>query len=421
MSENVVVTGMGVVSPYGTSLEDFGRALQEGDSAISYLASDVDTDPFYQTLAGAHLKQDLLRKKLKEHQSDNNDEINRFLLRSSSSMQAATLSTQEAWKNSGLNSYKYDSRRVGIVVAGNNINQKYLSDTYERYREKTKYISASHVLQYQDTNYTGVLSELFGLNGESYTVGAASASGNVAIIKAFRMIKHGYLDVCIVLGPLTQLSRFELQSFINCGAYGGVDIEGCPTEASRPFDKKHRGFVLGAASGTLILESEKHAKARGAKSIASVLGASIYLDGNHSSDPSLDGQIKVMKEAIDDAKTSPKEINYLNAHATSTPLGDRTEVKAIESMFNGNLDLWVNSSKGMLGHCLFSAGVVETIASILQMNGGYIHKNLNLETPISEHLRLSYETQLGETINVFMKNAFGFGGFNSSTIFGKGV
>jgi malonyl-ACP decarboxylase len=422
-----VVTGMGVVSPYGLTLMDFERSLRAGDSAISYLASAVDEGSFYQELAGAHLEQKVLREKLAQDKNKYSDEIGRLLARGSLSLQSAALSTQEAWENAGLDNYARDARysdcahRIGIVVAGNNIDQQSLSHTYERYREKTKYISASHALQYQDTHYVGVLSELFGLKGESHTVGAASASGNVAIITASRMIRHGYLDACVVLGPLTRLSRFELQSFINCGAYGGVDIEGLPAQASRPFDEEHRGFVLGAASGALILEAEGHAQTRGVAIQARVLGACIRLDGNHSSDPSLEGQIAVMKGAMAEAGVSVEEIHYLNAHATSTPLGDRTEVEAIETLFARNPDLWVNSTKGMIGHCLNAAGVVETIASILQMNGGYIHENLNLEKPISERLRLSRRTELNQSISVFMKIAFGFGGFNSSTIFGKGT
>lgn len=234
------------------------------------------------------------------------------------------------------------------------------------------------------------------------------------------MVQSGAADVCVVIGTLADFSKVEFQGFQSIGALGGHSFMDSPDEACRPFDLKHEGFIYGQGSACLILESLKSAKNRGVKVLAQILGCSEVLDGNRFSDCKLEGEVRSMKLAIKNANLSICDISYINAHGTSTPLGDNTELTAIRNVYGDRAnDIWINSTKGLTGHCLYSAGVVEAIATILQINNGFIHPNINLNDPIEANFKFADKVAVNEVVNIAVSHAFGFGGINSAIVIGN--
>jgi malonyl-ACP decarboxylase len=221
----------------------------------------------------------------------------------------------------------------------------------------------------------------------------------------------------MVVGSLADLSPMEMQGFVNIGGMGGKAFSDEPARACRPFDSAHEGFIYGQGSGCIILESGECARKRKTSILASMPGGAVVLDGNRLSNPNEDGEVRVMEEALRQAGIGYQELDYINAHGTSTPLGDETEIKAIKRVLKERLtQVWVNSTKSMTGHCLYSAGVIEAIASIIQMREGFVHPNLNLEHPIDSECRFSGAVTVPAEIKTAMSNSFGFGGINTSII-----
>jgi malonyl-ACP decarboxylase len=272
-----------------------------------------------------------------------------------------------------------------------------------------------------DTDHVGTLSEIFQIQGEGFTTGGSSASGNVAIIKACQAIRWGILDSCVVVGALADLSPMELQGFYNLGAMGGKRFHDQPGKACRPFDKDHEGFIYGQAGGCLVLESWESAQKRGIPILAQIAGGALVLDGNRLPNPNTHGEARAMTSALKQAGVQPGDIDYLNAHGSSSPLGDETEIDAVKKVFKENIShLRINSTKSLTGHCLTAAGVIETIATIIQMKEGFIHPNLNLEHPIDDECKFSRQQSIETSISTAMNNSFGFGGINTSVIIKKG-
>lgn len=418
----VVVTGMGVINSIGHNCKEFCNSLKNGASGIadsSYfneLARDIKVAAEIKNFSLTYFIQ---RQNLKE---DFYTRLKPFIgRRSTMAMDTVIASAVQAYQMADLlNDIDTYSNNTSIVVAGSNLNQLLYHTIEKRYCNSIEYVSPNYALQFFDTNYIGVLSEIFKIGGEGITVGGASASGNSAIIQAYRLIASGTADICLVAGTINNFSPYELQSFRNLGALGGTEFANQPELSCRPFDSKHEGFILGQGSGCIILEAESTALKRGAKPLAVVLGGSIKLDSNHLSDARIDGEYEVMKNAIKAAQVDVDKIDYINAHGTSTPLGDEVEALAIKKLLGeGAGRVWVNSTKSMVGHCIFSAGIIEAIASILQMQEGFIHPNLNLENPILKELKFAGRESIKENIHVMLNNSFGFGGINTSIVLGR--
>jgi malonyl-ACP decarboxylase len=310
---------------------------------------------------------------------------------------------------------------LGIVAAGNNLSQNYHYGLLCKFQSTPQYLTPKYAIHYMDTDHVGTLSEIFKIQGEGFTVGGASASGNAAIIKGCQLIQLGILDACVIVGAMADLSPLELQGFYNVGALGGKRFRDQPDKACRPFDKDHEGFIYGQAGGSLILESPDSAQKRNVPPLAEIGGGALVLDGNRLPNPNADGEARAMESALKQAGIKPGEVNYLNAHGTSSPLGDETEIKAVKQVFKESIShLWINSTKGLTGHCLTAAGVIEGIATIIQMKEGFIHPNLNLEHPIDDECKFSRHQSIETSIHTAVNNSFGFGGINTSVIFKKG-
>jgi 3-oxoacyl-[acyl-carrier-protein] synthase-1 len=267
-----------------------------------------------------------------------------------------------------------------------------------------------------NSSVTMNLSVIFRLRGVNFTLSGACASGSHAIGMGFHMVRHGYQDM-IICGGSQEVNLFCVGSFDALGAFS--KLESAPTKASRPFDKKRDGLVPSGGAGTVILESLDHALKRGATILAEVIGYGFSSDGKHISVPDVDGPIRAISMALKDADVTPENIDYISAHATSTPIGDQNEAKAIDHIF-GRVKPLVSSTKSMTGHEMWMAGASEVIYSLLMMQNNFIAPNINFEEPDEFTARLNIATKTTDReFNTFLSNSFGFGGTNSTLIIRK--
>jgi malonyl-ACP decarboxylase len=406
---------MGALTTFGAGVGTLARALRAGRSGI--------TRPQQPALArlpaAGELREFSLATALRELQGGPAallEKARRSTLRAPRSIECSVFSAVEAWLDAGLHAAPVPPERIGLIVAGSNLSQRYHYETAQKFATGPEFLDPRYAMRFLDSDHVGVLSEILGIRGEGFTVGGASASGNVAIVKAWQLLRLGEVDACLVVGPLADLSPVELQALRHLGALsegGGRE----PAEVCRPFDTRRDGFVLGQGTACLVLERRELALARGASARAELAGASLVLSANHSPAPDLWGETVAMRRALAQAGLSPGQVDYLNAHATSSTAGDEVEVQAIRDVFSGHLQkVWINSTKGLLGHCLFSAGVVECIATIIQMREGFLHPNANLAEPLDGECRFCGTQPVEQAIEVALSNSFGFGGINTSVI-----
>jgi malonyl-ACP decarboxylase len=313
-----------------------------------------------------------------------------------------------------------DGELTSLVVGGQNLMGAQEHAWLPRLADEPSYVSPQAAIRLLDSDVVGSVSEAFGLMGEGSLVGGASASGNLAIVQACRLLRSGRSERCVVLGALAELSALQLQAFCNIGALGGRDFLEDPGSACRPFDRKQGGFIPGEASACLILEREEAALARGIEPHAYVLGGAATLHGDHGADASSAAILRAMRLACEDAAVSPASIDYINAHATGTPRGDAAELSAIRELLGRRIgDVPINSTKSIVGHCLWSAGVVEAIAVVLQMSGKFIHPNRNLCEPTEAGIALVGEQAIAADASLALSNALGFGGIDTTVVIGQ--
>lgn len=417
----VAVSGMGIYSSIGCGIKAFSESLFSGKNNFTYVSPGEDLPSHIGIRSVCNFKFEDECKMFLNTEPERTELAYKMLRRRDKVVQSVALAAIEAWKNAGLDDSRPECTRIGLVVAGSNLNMESSYSAHTKYNEMPMYMSPSYALQFMDTDYAGTLSEIFGINGEILTVGGASASGNSAVIKAFQMLELGIADVCMVVAPMTVLSNAEWMSFANLGALGGTNYVDHPEAACRPFDKAHEGFIPGEASVCVILETMTSLKKRCGKASAMLIGGAITADGNHLSNPSKDGELRAMRMAVESAGITVNDIDYINAHCTSTPMGDEIETAAIIELLGDQAErVWVNSTKSITGHGLFSAGLIEMVASVIELDAGKLHPNLNLDTPITDRLRFCPSQAINEEFYTVMSNSFGFGGINTSIIL-KGI
>lgn len=418
MKRRVFVTGMGCVTAAGNGCMELLAFLREGKTAIG-------SSVFFHSMA-PELKVAAEIKSPVFWDTQNEEGILRRIAKvirkkPDLSMEAAISSILEALWMAGVPqaNLKALGGKIGLVVGGSNLSQNTQYKLHEKYQDALGFVSPKYALEFFDTNFVGVLSEIFGVESEGVSIGGASASGNVAILQAYRLVTYGVLDACLVASPVADLSPLELNAFQNLGVFGNR-FHTSPEKACRPFDKHHEGFVLGQGSGAILLEAAEFARKRGARAYGEIVGGAMKLDGNHLADASALGEQRCMEQALSDAKISASEIGYVNAHGTSTPLGDKTEAIAISRVFP-QAKPRINSSKCIIGHCMFSAGILETITTLLQMNHHFLHPNVNLDCPIEECAGLSMvgKETVETAVDIAITNSFGFGGINTSVVLRK--
>ena len=406
----VVVTGLGVLAPNGNSIVNYWNSISNGVSGIKEISS-FDASDLSVRIAG------------ELDGFDPNDHFDRKELKKLDLFTVYHIvSSREAIKQSGFNKHNIDYDRVGVIIGSGIGGIQTLEQQAKIYTERgQRRVSPFFVPRMIANIAAGNLAIEFGLKGPNHTVISACASGTDAIGCAARTIQYGDADVMVTGGTEASITGLTISGFANIRALSTQNDN--PSRASKPFDKNRDGFVLSEGSATIILEELEHAKKRGAKIIAEFAGYGSTDDAYHVTQPSEGGvgAIKAMSNALKDSNLNTWEIDYINAHGTSTPFNDKTESSAIKSLFSEHTkNLKISSTKSMIGHSLGASGALEAIASILAIQNSEIPPTINYKTPDPD-CDLNYVPNISvkQNVNAVMSNSFGFGGHNGVIIFKK--
>jgi len=401
----VVITGIGIYSTIGYNIAEVKESLYVGKSGIG-LDAERKEYCFQSGLTGKldrpHLKGVIDR---------------RARVCMPEQAEYAFMSTTEALKNAQIDEAYIDKNEIGIIF-GNDSSTTPVIEAVDIIRKKqgTHLVGSGSVFQSMNSSVTMNLGVIFKLRGVNYTLSGACASGSHSIGLGYFLIKHNYQKQ-IICGGAQEVNLFCVGSFDALGAFSNRESD--PTKASRPFDKNRDGLVPSGGAATVILEDLDHALKRGAPIYAEVVGYGFSSDGKHISVPDVDGPIRAIQMSLHNAGLDPKNIDYINAHATSTPLGDINEAKALMTVFSKDMP-YISSTKSMTGHEMWMAGSSEIVYSILMMQNSFIAPNINFEEPdeVTAHLRITNKT-IDTEVNTILSNSFGFGGTNSSLIITK--
>jgi 3-oxoacyl-[acyl-carrier-protein] synthase-1 len=406
MARRVVVTGMGIWSCLGKNKEEVEVALREGRSGIGIDPDRIDygyRSPLTGIVEHPQLKGKLDRK-LRQYLAEEGE--------------YAYMATLEAFQQAGIDDAYLLENEVGILF-GNDSSAKALLESHEIVLEKkdTTLVGSAAIFRSMNSTVTMNLSTIFHLKGINMTISAACASGSHSIGLGAMLIRNGLQDM-VLCGGAQETNYLSMGSFDGIGAFS-IRIND-PAKASRPFDRDRDGLVPSGGAAALVLEDYDHAVARGATILAEVCGYGFSSNGEiHISQPSEDGCFRAMTRAMKEAGVEATDIDYVNAHATSTPQGDMIEALALKRLF-GTTHTPISSTKSMTGHECWMAGASEIVYSILMMQGGFIAPNINFEHPdeAAEGLNI-VNTTIHKTLNTVLSNSFGFGGTNSALIIKK--
>lgn len=410
MKRRVVVTGMGVVTPLACDVEKMWSALIDGQSGIHPLKV-LDTTKFKITFGGDIPDFDL-GDLVESKEAKRLDRFAQFALHG-----AAQAVTQ-----SGLDFEKVDRRRCGVVI-GSGVGglSEIEAQTEKMVTRGPDRVSPFTVPKMMINAAGGNLSIHYGLYGPNYSVSTACASATNAMGNAIDLIRYGVSDVVITGGTEAAITRVGLASFQNMKALSARNEN--PAAASRPFDADRDGFVLSEGAGILVFESLEHAQQRGANILGEVLGFGSTCDAGHITQPDAEGTgaSAAMSAALADAGLNPDQVDYINAHGTSTPLGDKAETRAIKNVFKDAAhNISISSTKSSLGHSLGASGGIEMVIAVQSLLRGIIAPTINLETADPEcDLDYTPNQAVEKKIRVAMSNSFGFGGHNASIIVGR--
>ena len=413
MKRRVVVTGLGAVTSLSCQVNDLWKRLLAGESGI-HLLRILDTQRFKVKIGGDVWDWD--PEKYADAFTDRKEikRVDRFT-------QFAMVAGAEAVADSGLDFTKEDPYRCGVILGSGIGGLHEIEEQVTRLIEKgPDRVSPFTVPKMMLNAAGGNLSIRYGLRGINYTVATACASANNAIGDAFRSIQHGDSDVLVTGGTEAAITQMGLSGFQNMKALSLRNDN--PSAASRPFDAERDGFVLSEGAGLLILEDFEHAKARGARIYCEVLGFGASADAGHITAPDEHGAgaRHAMSEALQDAKLNPSAVGYINAHGTSTPLGDKAETVAIKHVFGNDAhSVSISSTKSALGHTLGASGGIEMVVTVKALVDGVVPPTINLHNP-DPACDLDYTPNVARErrFSVAMSNSFGFGGHNASIVIG---
>ncbi len=400
----VVITGMGIYSVLGQNLEEVKQSLYTGKSGIGIEAARKEFG-FRSALTGI-IERPNLKKVLHRRMRVGLPEQGEY----------AYMATVEAFKNAGIDQDFLDKNIVGILY-GNDSSAVPIIEGWERMKEKkdTSLIGSGSVFKQMNSTVSMNLSVIFKLRGINFTVSGACASSSHAIGMGALLIQQGLQDT-IVCGGAQEVNLHSMGSFDGLSAFSVRENE--PTKASRPFDRDRDGLVPGGGGATVILESYESAVKRGAPILAEVMGYGFSSNGAHISQPNVEGPSRSLEMAIKQAGLQASDIDYVNAHATSTPVGDISEAQALFNVFGGKTP--ISSTKSMTGHEMWMGGASEVIYSMLMAQNDFIAPNINFENPDEYSAKINIIAKTKEAkINTFLSNSFGFGGTNSSLVIKK--
>ena len=406
MENRVVITGIGIYSCIGTSLEEVKNSLYEGKSGI-ILDNERKEFGYRSGLTGFVPKPDL-KNLLSRRQRISMGEESEY----------AYMATIDALKYAGISQEFLDENEVGILYGNDSVSQAVVESTdIVREKKDTQLMGSGAIFKSMNSTVTMNLATIFKLRGINMTISAACASGSHSLGLGYLMIKNGLQDT-VICGGAQETNKFSMASFDGLGVFSAREDE--PAKASRPFDQGRDGLIPSGGGATLILESYESAVKRGAPIIAEIMGYGFSSNGGHISTPNIEGPAIAMERALKMSGLKPEDINYINAHATSTPIGDANEAQAIYKIFGNEIP--VSSTKSMTGHECWMAGASEVIYSILMMQNDFVAPNINLENPDDDAKKINLITETkNQKIDVFLSNSFGFGGTNSALIVKKFV
>ena len=405
MSRRVVVTGLGAVTPIGNNVDDFWASVKAGKIGFDHITKFDTTD--YKCHIAAELKdfnpQDFMDRKAAK--------------RMEPFSQYAVAAAKQAIDDSGLDIEKEDPYMVGCAIgSGIGSLQAMERETQKLYEKGPNRVNPLLVPLMICNMAAGNVSIQFGLKGKSINDVTACATGTNTIGEAYRSIQYGEADVMVAGGTEGSVCPIGIAGFTALTALSTVDD---PAKCSLPFDKNRSGFVMGEGAGVVILEELEHAKARGAKIYAEVVGYGCSSDAYHITSPQEDGAgaARAMTNAMSDAGVTPADVKYINAHGTGTHHNDLFETRAIKLAFGDEAsNLKINSTKSMIGHLLGAAGAVEFITCVKEIQDGFIHKTVGYETP-DEEIDLNYcKDSYEEPVEYALSNSLGFGGHNASIL-----
>ncbi|WP_288763529.1 beta-ketoacyl-[acyl-carrier-protein] synthase family protein [uncultured Weeksella sp.] len=404
MENRVVITGMGIYSCLGTSLDEVTESLRKGKSGIVYDEERKEYG-FKSALTGKVPTPDL-KNILNRRQRITIGEETEY----------AYMSTIQALGQANISHAYLQENEVGILFGNDSVSRAVIEATdIVREKKDTTLIGSGAIFKSMNSTVTMNLSTLLQLKGVNMTISAACASGSHAVGLAYLMIKGGLQDM-VICGGAQEINKYAMASFDGLGVFSNSEDQ--PTKASRPFDKNRDGLVPSGGAATLILESLASALKRDVPILAEVVGYGFSSNGGHISTPNVDGPMLAMQKALKQANLSADEISYINAHATSTPVGDSNEAQAIYNLFGKKP--YVTSTKSMTGHECWMAGASEIVYSNLMMLNNFIAPNINFEEPDEVSAQLNIPNQIvHKEFDVYLSNSFGFGGTNSALIIKK--
>ena len=408
MSRRVVVTGMGAITPIGLNVEDFWKNVKAGTLGFGEITKFDASE--YKCHMAAEVK-DFNAKEFMDPKAAKRMEL---------FSQYAVAAAAEAIKDAGLDMEKEDPYRVGCAVGSGVGSMQAMEREYTKLVEKgPSRVNPIFVPRMICNMAAGNVSIQFGLKGKSINDVTACATGTNNIGEAFRSIQYGEADVMVTGGTEGAVCPLGIAGFTALTALSTVDD---PAKCSLPFDKNRSGFVMGEGAGVVVLEELEHAKARGAKIYAEIVGYGCSSDAYHITSPQEDGAgaARAMTNAMEDAGVQPSEVTYINAHGTATHHNDLFETRAIKLAFgDAAKNLRINSTKSMIGHLLGAAGAVEFITCVKEIQEGYIHRTVGYETP-DEEIDLDYcKEAYEEEVPYALSNSLGFGGHNASILVKK--
>lgn len=405
----VVVTGMGTVNPIGLNVEEYWEGLKAGKTGFGEITYFDTTD--FKVKVAAEVKGFVAADRMDKKAARRMEPFAQY----------AVAAAKEAFEDAGLDMSKEDPYRVGCAIGSGVGSLQSIEREHKKLLEKGPSRINPLLVPLMITNMaTGNVTIQLGLKGKSINVVTACATGTHSIGEAYRSIQYGEADVMLAGGTENAITSIGVGGFT---ALTALSTSNNPERCSIPFDKDRDGFVIGDGAGVVVLEELEHAKARGAKILAEVVGYGATSDAYHITSPAEDGEgaKNAMLFALKDANVAPEEITYINAHGTSTHHNDLFETRAIKAAFGDHAyDIKVNSTKSMIGHLLGAAGAVEFIACVLQMNNGYVHQTVGLEHP-DEELDLDYVQGHGVDMDFeyALTNSLAFGGHNASLLIKK--
>ena len=406
MNRRVVITGMGIWSCLGTDLETVKQSLYEGKSGIGLQSERLEYG-YRSALTGIVEEPVITKKMLDRHTRAGMPEEARY----------AYMSSLQAFEQANISDEYLLENEIGCIF-GNDSSAKPVIEASKIMDEKHDSAMLGYGLIFQSMNSTVNmnLSTIFHLRGVNFTISAACASGSHSIGLGYMLIKQGMQDV-VLCGGAQETNFYSMASFDALGAFSVRMDE--PTKASRPFDRDRDGLVPSGGAASLVLEDYEHATARGANILAEVIGYGFSSNGGGISQPSDEGSVVAMTRALDMSGVKAEDIDYINAHATSTHQGDMYEAMALNRMFGGKHAL-ISSTKSMTGHECWMAGASEAVYSILMMQNDFVAPNINFEHPdeYSEKMNLAITTVETE-LNLVLSNSFGFGGTTSALVLKK--